>query len=710
MALLRRYSLKYKVLSTFGLESILPSTSYIERATRILVDSLAYIVDSLNLKPNIDSLSHILSRLGIEVGEDALKDIIHDILMRRDKVTRDILKMYQYEVPRLLSPEGRKKLAAYYTGDLGTRIMGYAAKWFVEHIKLNEIILADPFMGTAVTLTQAVEMIGGHRVKRVWGVEKHPLACIVAYAALLGALGGDPGGKVYVRCGDAFEIIWGRRASLSKSMGESFEFVSDVVLTNPPFTRWELLEDDYRDYLVKLARAAGFSKYIVRKQVSLQALSLFLVDTILGERGLVASVLPASTFYTIYGEGVKRLLRDRYRIISLIQAPGIIFSSECGFKEVILIAINEKTTKSRAAFITLEGDEVEIDSLINNVARMSLLPQELSCKVSFVDLYSLPQILDSNWLLLFEKDRIGRIILDVITDCFSRGVLAMWKNVLGDGSMVRGVEMYGPNFFLIPNDFWKIVERRGDMIVIRNVHNGRELEIGFEYLVPSLRKPGLYRDRLVISPDHYLISIPPLDLNSLSKDVREYIAWGVESRAAYPAIRVFGKYWYAHVYRQLRTKSPYGYLFLPDKVDARFRDRGVFASISPGKYTATKNFYIFTGDTPQASLLSLWFNSSLFLLLFIYGSRKISETWTRFLVNDYLNLPIPNIHSKTVINYIHEAEELIKKFGDTPLPPLKQQLHGRLRYEIDSLIAKTLKIPNSEKLIEELHKQLSEAL
>ncbi len=49
--------------------------------------------------------------------------------------------------------------------------------------------------------------------------------------------------------------------------------------------------------------------------------------------------MPASTFYTEQGEGVKRLLKLRYDVIGLVEnRVGPSFSDGSGFKELIIFA------------------------------------------------------------------------------------------------------------------------------------------------------------------------------------------------------------------------------------------------------------------------------------------------------------------------------------------------------------------------------------
>jgi len=216
------------------------------------------------------------------------------------------------------------------------------------------------------------------------------------------------------------------------------------------------------------------------------------------------------------------------------------------------------------------------------------------------------------------------------------------------------------------------------------VSNGVEtLELPKGYLIPALRRPGLYTDAILVKPDHYLISIPSVGLGELPGDVRVYIEWGLRSGAASVAVRAFGERWYSHVYRQVASKKPFATLFLPDKIDARFRNRGVFAVATDVPVSATKNFYLVL-DRQCSPFLTLWFNSSLFILLLLHAGRVISETWTRFLEDDYLKLPIPN---PTICReYEGEAGNMIREAYSTRLPPLSLQISNPYRRKLDEFI------------------------
>ncbi|WP_243678359.1 hypothetical protein [Vulcanisaeta distributa] len=95
---------------------------------------------------------------------------------------------------------------------------------------------------------------------------------------------------------------------------------------------------------------------------------------------------------------------------------------------------------------------------------------------------------------------------------------------LSRDEIVRGgVEMYGPDFFFIPNAHWFIVREDGTSITIGNRSNGMRLVIPRKYLVKCLRRPEYYGDRIYVSdPRYYVLSIS----EEPEGDLRKYIEWG----------------------------------------------------------------------------------------------------------------------------------------------------------------------------------------
>ena len=593
-----------------------------------------------------------------------------------ERVDSRFVECVQREVQSVIEPRRRKRLSAYYTVEAGRRFM---AELYAHY---GGGVLADPFMGSALTLTTALRRVGGE-VKLVWGIEVEPLAALVGYAALRLLLR-DPR-RVKVYWGDAFKLLAEKRLQ------------ADTVLTNPPFTRWGILGAEEREAVKRFLSRRGYARLLRRRQLNLSVAGLLLVDSVLGEGGFLASVLPSSALYTLTAEAARRLLLERYRVLAIAEASADSFSEGSGFKEVILAAVkggrggetlilrlSEKTDLNRLSKLVLTGE----DSMEEVLARRRLS--------------SLTPIERFNWLTLFSGERV----LSVLSALSSSPQLS--QGIPRD-LIVRGIEMYGPDFFFLPNRFWRVVEVGKEYLIVGD-RSGVRLPIPRSFLIECFRKPSLHSKSILDEPRHFLLSIPSTLLERLPESLRRYVIWGVESGAALPAVKAFGDRWLSHTHRQLEVKKPYGLLFLPDKVDSSLLHRSVYAFLSPKPLTASKNFHILKlRERGQASFLALWFNSVFFLILLTAAGRRISGRWTRLLEEDYLRLPAPPL-DRVEESFLEDASRLVETLSAEALPPLRRQLEDRPRWRLrlDALVAEALGLRFSEKLYDTLLNALSE--
>lgn len=601
----------------------------------------------------------------------------------------------QVQVQKLIPREVRKRFAAYYTIDQGIRFMESMVYEYLKTYKRQKVVVADPFLGSARTLTSVIQKMGIEKIQKVWGIEPLPLPALVAYASLLNALRGKKD-YITVVTGDTFKEV---PHAFSQFIGLELP-KADIILTNPPFTRWKYLEKNYRDYLLKVVSELGYKEYITRKEASLQTISMFLTDYMLNNEGLIVSVLPASTFYTIYGKGYKSLLRKKYEVLAILGfASKPSFSEDSGFKEIIIVAVKGFSRSRLTIFTELNNNPEEIVKVI-------IFDQMPNMRNSF-NIHNLPRFLDINWLALFGENKLRDIIVNVFKHGLKIGTLGYWDNTLGRESIIRGVEMYGPEFFFIPNTHWRVFKENEKTVEIENSENKSRLTLSREFLIRTLRKPSLYSNVIKANVDSYMLSIPPVEISELPEDLQYYIKWGITSGTAKPAINSYGKYWFSHVHKQMITKKPFGQVFIPDKVDLTFKRRGVFVNYSNEKVAASKNFYIIKNENGTINkFLVGWFNSTIFISTLMLLGRKISETWTRFLENDYLELPVINVNSVEEKN-ISEVSKNVKNIINKHLPPLWNQLNEEYKYQLDLSLAEAIKIEDSEKIIEKLYRILS---
>ncbi len=618
-----------------------------------------------------------------------------DILI--NKIT---IEECQVLVQKKIPQKERKKLAAYYTTDEGTNLMALVVNEYIKNFDKEDIIIADPFLGAGRTLSTTINKIGVERIKKIWGIEPYPLSALVAYAALLKSTGGKKS-LIKIIVGDSFDELSKQNLLINK--GD--RLTADIILTNPPFTRWKYLSNSYRDKLLKIINGLGYSKFITRKETSLQILSMFLCDNMLENNGLLISVLPASTFYTIYGRGYKDLIRKKYHILSFLESKSqASFSIDSGFKEVVIIGIKKLDRESLTAFGELNG--INTEDFAKRIINHDIETLRKLEGLYLVNLNDIAQFLDNNWLSLVGNKELKESLIKLFKSGIQNGILGYWSDILGENTIIRGIEMYGPEFFFIRNKYWDIIEDVNDHIKIKNNKTSKELLIEKKFLVRTLRKPSLYNYSINPKVDTYMLSIPSNDTSKIPNDLKQYIQWGKESDTAKPALRKFKKYWYSHVHDQIKSKKPFGEIFITDKVDLMFVNRGVFANYSETKLAASKNFYIVKNlEDRYSHLLAAWFNSTIFISILIQFSRKISDTWTRFLINDYLEVPILDI-TKIGNEIYEEIYNNLKFIMNKELPPFWDQLEKDYRYNLDISIAKALKVENPEDLVKKLYKNI----
>ncbi len=610
----------------------------------------------------------------------------------------------QIKVQKKIPQNERKKLAAYYTTDEGINLMASLVEEYIKKNKNKQFVIADPFFGSGRTLTETVKRIGINNIKKIWGIEPYTLSALVGYAALLKVVKGRRS-LIKIISGDAFTEI--SKEILIKNNKERLN--ADIILTNPPFTRWKYMDNNYRNTLLKLFDGLGYSKFITRKETSLQILSMFLVDYILKKNGLLISVLPASTFYTIYGRGYKELIKEKYFLLSFLESGSqASFSIDSGFKEVIIIGLKKKEIDGLTIFTQING--VNIQDFAFHLLNSNIEYFKQKDEFYLVNVKNLAQFLDNNWLSLVGNKKLKELVIEVFNQGISTGILGFWKDILGIETLIRGIEMYGPDFFFLRNKYWDICKDVKNHIEIENKETKESLIIDKKYLIKTLRKPSLYSYTINPAVDTYMISIPPEEVETFPENLRAYINWGKSAKTAEPAIRKHRKYWYSHVYYQVQSKKPFGNIFITDKVDLNFINRGIFANFSEIELAASKNFYIIRNINSKYSiLLTAWFNSTIFISILILFSRKISDTWTRFLINDYLEVPILNMVKISDDLYKEISVNLINILNEKLLP-FWEQIGKRYRYDLDLTISKALKIENPTNFIKELYNSLKDYL
>jgi len=512
----------------------------------------------------------------------------------------------QYEVQREVD---RKATSSFYTGQSGIEVIRH----FLSSLELKEdITVMDPFMGSGVLLSSIRDVI---RPKRVLGIEINQAPYKLAKTLLYTIYGSD---KVDVRIGDAFSLGW------------EYKDV-DLVVTNPPFTRWEILPEDVRRTVLEPFFSHGYQPYIDRKTQNFHILGLLLIDHLLKDDGYVISVLPAATFFTVQGNGIKQLLAERYDLLSVTETKENdgSFCSGSGCKELIIVARKRKNPDRCTKFYQYN----------------SKLPKHINF-VDSVQTTKLSGLLYDNWMSLFNYDKAKKLV-ELLQEGLEKGHL----RYLQREEISRGMRSEGVEFFAFPNKFWKILEERENDIVITD--SEEELVIQRKYLLPCLRKPDHYKSYIILKPVDYMLCIN----DEPEGDVKEYIRYGLEKKylSHIPALRRCGDNWYRHIAKRAARKEGYGHVFIPNKLD--LKTCKIYAYYSNKPVFATENFYVITTNNP---LIERWFNSYIIKDYYMFFSRRHSEHWVGFNKCDYLKIPIPanNLDSERFWQYVKKWGKL----------------------------------------------------
>lgn len=534
-------------------------------------------------------------------------------------------------IQKEMEKETRKRLAANFTSQGAYLFLGKLAKQFEEQIHN----VADPFAGSG-RLLKAVQSSISKKLN-LFASELFPESACATLISMSRLLAEGRAETVSVFLADAFDI-------------ENGEGKFDMVIMNPPFTRRHRFDEIY---LQKLERRLQDYLPYINGQPGLHVYSLFLADQLLRDNGILIAILPAATFSSDYSRGVMEFLLQNYSLHDLYSmSDNTAFSDGSKIREIILVASKKPDPENSVRFHTLKKSpdgSLSVNQNPNVVAKMTLMG-------------------DWNWLRYFETplhslDFINEIPLQSISDLRLH--------------LIRGLEMYGPEFFIVPNEEWVMKRETRMSVDLKSQKTKESISIPKDRLVKVFRKPSFYSNKISPKVSHWMISIPPEDP---PRWLREYIA--SNSHKAEVAIRNFGDEWVGHVHRQLAAKDPFGYLFIVDKFG--FKSVGTYIHFSEKAVSATKNFYILKADYMTSKIIAAWMASSMYMVIFLRTRRIIGRDLGRLQISDFKRERM-FIDPKSVSEpYRSKIIEAFDEFRKLSLPPLPIQINEGWRKELDS--------------------------
>jgi type I restriction-modification system DNA methylase subunit len=639
---------------------------------------------------------------------DSLNKIIDMIFGLYPELTqRDLLgKVFQGLIPIDL----RKKTGAYYTSNAAADLLSALA---IEH---EESIILDPACGSGTLLIsayrrkedlhKAAKPDRGELLQEIFGIDISPFAASLA-AIQLSVQSPYCITSPNIVVSDAFRVLnepllMPRLYESSQQLEKDGTAISraDIILMNPPFTRYGRLEKSYRK---SLERALSHKAKYFRRQMNLQCFFLILTDDLLRDHGRVAAVLPAATFYASYAAGIRKMFAEKYKIEYVITSDvQETFSEQCNFKEVLFIASKNSENDGNTKFVVLK-----IPLTLNNYAQLA--DKLRSTAADFEDEQMRVRLIarrqmesEQNWMAFNQRKELAALLEHIYKTAGDR--LIEGGKILV--SLRRGFETYGPEVFFIPNKDWMIIQEDENGVLIEKNDQSRErLVFPKRFLTKAMRKPKLYMGRITPEIRHYVISIPDTRGCGLPESVEAYLKWGEKQRiSALEWEKGRRIRWFSFVQKQMRKQGLAGRLLLVRKF--RISTTSVLAHYFEHDVAASKGFYILaSGDKDSDMALAAWFNSTIFIADFLRVRRSIEGAYGELMIEDIRKIRCIDTR-KISDEKLTALKKKILEISHTKLPPIPCQIGLSYRRELDEAVLAALEVPDSNGTLDRLYQEV----
>lgn len=671
-----------------------------------------------------------LSRVAPLLDNDSVSSLNRII----EAVTHLKLERVKYDVlgkifHNLIPFEIRKRIAAYYTSNSAADLLSRLS------IKDWRDTVLDPSCGSGTLLVGAYgrkkELALGkgspsaiHKklLTDIYGLDITPFAAhlAVVHLSLQQLLAETDDVKITVK--DAFDVkpygsveFLGGKVLQTKMTADGLKAEAftipqvELVIQNPPFTRGERLEDKYKKFLEKSMGHVA-PKYIGKSRVGLHCYFILHAADFLKKGGTYAAVLPEAVFVADYAKGVRQFLLDNFKIKYFITSESkTTFSEGCDFKEVLFVG--EKTNSAHQedweTKLVVLKQELSLANTANIAEKIIETGKDSQGELFEMRIVKRSQLVqERNWMTLTKPQSL-RFVTDIIA---ASGHVSLGKNVLVPS---EGMHL-DSEYFFIPNDDWTLEKTEKESVTVKNSMSVETVKIGSKYLRLSLRKPELHT---VVSPklEHYMLLIAPARKQELPMGLQRYIAWAEikganKKQTIADYARRKGIPWFSYMWDQVyhaRTKAT-GRIAFVEKF--RLKHRSCIAHYFDFNVLGTNSYFFGSAATPtDDKVLVAWFNSSLFLALFLHSRREIAGDWGRIKIHDLEDTPCINPKSLSAES-VDKICRILDDIRTVQLPPIPEQIDKSPRRELDVSIIEALEVPEGELFLKQLYSTLKEQI
>lgn len=487
----------------------------------------------------------------------------------------------------------------------------------------------------------------------------------------------------------------------------------DLVIMNPPFTRFQRIPSDYK---IKLSNRFSEKKYkkCVHGHLGLHGYFLLLADRFLKQDGRIAAVLPVTTLSAKGMYEIQDMLLKNYTLEHVIVCEGrSAFSENVAVREILLVAKKSKPQNNNVAIsvMKISPDNLSITSarsLANNLKELreteevgtiidsekllfKLIPQndlKKSKRALFraISLYRKDIIeLENRISKIFKKSRKSTTFGEYL-DSIKGEIHESPRGIKRLGYYGLSV-INGESRAIKKHDFWVIKEKSKRKIVAENRFSHISFDIPFVRVSPNIRRyAGLEHFDISNETDYVItkqfnkldnfLEASEIEINE-RKEATNIVRSGeweefVEKHSAKVAL----------IYRARITGASLHNL-------AFYSDRKMFFG---GSF-----WMISLNNDVQAKLLTLWLNSSLNIFQIFIERKETEGSWIwldNYILREFLIPDFSNLSKKDRITLL----DVFEKLGKTSMPSLLEQIKtkNKTRMEMDRAFLRLLGMAEEE--------------
>ncbi len=503
----------------------------------------------------------------------------------------------------------------------------------------------------------------------------------------------------------------------------------DVVIMNPPFTSSDNLFGEYKNELRRrFASPSAYAKCLTGK-LSFQAYFILLADRFLKKGGRIACVLPFSTFVGKAFRKLDEFLVRNYTIECIIFGLGrSAFSDNTNFSEVLFVARKAKPLENKFVMVAVktpptewsDEDVASIQKQIDESRQIGKIKEtKLAVSLAFEQSDLIGKKGGLNQLAL-EFDREFSEAFSFLQEAYSKsGKVRKFRNVAKSSRFelfayalrIKGGKYYGFSALSISASEARMKKNIDVLMFLEQNERNIRAKNRFTnevYTYPKAAVAGQVRrisdiDHMNISDDNEFVVSKYFD--DLARILRAIYS---EQKA---------KEFEYKIRREWRKKVRHGtsnFVFAR-RIDLAARGTKLLSLFSEKpRFLSANSWGIRNLSNEDAKILSLWFNSTLFLMEILSKRTPTRGSWgqmdERYVFEMDCIDPL-KLGDKQRTRLL----ELFDSIGDKSFPSLMEQLKDdfELRRKLDSAFLTILEVDEEKqkpflgKLYDTMYKRLS---